>query len=512
MKKIIKCPDHSDKHASAVIFTRPDNSQWLHCLGCGTSRLYKEGEKTMNDILSYDDYNENDYGIDIKQCLNPIELLERFKEEKGIGSDTVKSMEGFITDEGYLGFMYGKGREVYRRLIEDNKKPRFINTGGNKGLMGDDELDCYNEVFLVEGITDYLSFKWNVKNNVVCSFGAEISDEQAYLLRNKTVFILFDKDFAGYKGSRQAAVKLKEYGAIPIILDLPDFKINIMGKVDVNLLIHRKKEEFKEWLDSSIRKYMVFDSEYLQQFQLKKPLKYFQTDIPTIKITEGLYVITGLPGVGKTTMGISMLDHFVRQGGSVLYCNYDLPKDQIISRIATRFTTKLSWSEIEANPNILNTDKNAVIALKHCLKSVKVMNKLTIDELRYCKKYYTHIIVDYLQRVPNTNNDQRVGLERIIDDLSDMASNEGTTIIGISRQSLNGNPFSGTAAIEYHAQGAMILNRTGDDIISCETIKNTRGEIGTTLFKIDYAHQRLTPIKLNTIAETLNETLWKGNI
>ena len=81
MKEVINCPDHKDKHASAAIYTRPDGSQWLHCLGCKVSRLFKEGE-TMAKFVEEEDYDESDYGTDLKQCLNEVELLETLERER----------------------------------------------------------------------------------------------------------------------------------------------------------------------------------------------------------------------------------------------------------------------------------------------------------------------------------------------------------------------------------------------------------------------------------------------
>lgn len=500
-KQIIRCVDHSDKHPSAIVFKRNDGSEWLFCHSCKASRLYKEGTKEMPK--SIEEWDEEDYGTDIKQCLNPIELLEMFEEEKGITSEMIEKMGGFITDQGYLGFKYGKGREVYRNLTPHDGRRRFHNEGSNKGLMGDDLIPMWDEIYLVEGLTDYLSFRYEIGTNVVTSFGAELSDEQAYLLRDKTVFILFDRDFSGFKGAKQAEAKLKEWGATPIIIELPDgINLNTFEKkVDVNYLIHKEKDAFKKWLQDRISKYKTFDDNYLEMFKNRMPLKHYDTDIPKIKMTEGLYVISGPPGVGKTTMGVGLTDCFSQQGGNVLYVNYDLPKDQIIARLASRYYKKPSWAEIEAEPLLLNTDEKAEEALKQCLKRIKIMNKLTIDEVKYCKKWYTHMVIDYIQRVPNNNTDRTRGLELIMDDLSDMASNEGMVIVGISRQTLSGNPFSGSASIPYHAQGIMLLTPTDDDIIACQIDKNTRGETGNVLFKVDYPHQRLRPTKLNEIAD-----------
>ena len=514
MKEVINCPDHKDKHASAAIYTRPDGSQWLHCLGCKVSRLFKEGE-TMAKFVEEEDYDESDYGTDLKQCLNEVELLETLEREKGIDAGMVNLMDGWVTDQGYLGFKYGiQEKEVYRNLLK-NDKPRFINSSKRKGLMGEELLDAWEgeEIFLVEGLTDFIKFRYEFGNNVVTSFGSELTEEQAYLLRTNTVFILFDRDYAGYKGAKQAETRLKEVGATPIIIELPNgINLNAIGnKIDVNYLLHKEKDAFKEWLWSKLKKYKTFDDNYVDTFKKKTPIKSYETDIPSLRMTQGgLYIISGAPKTGKSTMGVSLTDHFSIQGGQVLYCNYDSSKDEIIARLASRYTDMFSWIEIEANPSKLDYIPNTEGLLKQCLRNVKIVNGLTIDEIKYCKKYYTHIIVDYIQRIPNYDNDKIRGLERIMDTLSDLASNDGMTIIGISRQSLSGNPYSGSASIPYHAHATMILNKTDNDIVSCNIDVNRKGQTGTWLFKVDYPHQRLRPTKLSEIAKKKMGEQWWG--
>jgi hypothetical protein len=499
MKKSIRCPDHNDKHASAVLYSRPDGSEWLHCKGCKANRLYKEAD-VKEEQINIEEYDESDYGTDVKQCLNDLELLEQLERDKGITAEMVYHFNGFITDKGYVGFPYAKDKEVYRRLIDDESKPRFINTSPNKGLVNQDKLKDWSEVFLVEGLTDWILFEWEVNENVTTSFGAELSEEQAYLLRDKTVFILFDRDFAGAKGAKQAEARLKEWGATPIIFELPD--LDLPKKIDVNYLIHKGKESFIKWLNDKLVKYKPYDDGCLDRFKDRPSMKFYNTDIPLIKVSQGLYVISAPYGTGKTTMGVSLMDNFSSQGGQVLYCNYDSTEDEIIARLASRYTDCYTWSELEANPDLLNNDPEAEKRLKQCLKNIKIVNGLTIDEIKYsCKKYYSHAIIDYIQRVPNNDTDKVRGLERIMDVLSDLSSNEDMTIIGISRQNLSGGAYSGSASIPYHATGCIILTATDEGIISANIDKNRRGPTGTALFRTDFGHQRLKPTKLNQIAD-----------
>lgn len=505
--KNVRCPYHNDKHPSAGVITRKDGSQWLHCMACSASRPYTNNLDSKETVIMADEEEYENYEAenDLKPSLNPMKLLEDFIEDKGITYKTIEQLSGYISNEGYLVLEYGNGKRIGRYLGKE-KKPRFINEEGNKGLLGEETIADKDELFLVEGITDYLSMIQDVALNVVCSFGAELSEEQAYLLRGKTIFILYDKDFAGYKGAKQATERLKEYGATPIVLELYDDPKCKDRKVDVNYLIKTNRNEFVSWLAQVISKYKAFDSDYIPSFQNRKPLKYYKSDISLLKFTEGLYVITGQPGVGKTTLGITLMDHFTMQGAKVLYCNYDLPKDQIVSRIASRYS-KYSWAEIESDPSLL--EDKIVAQLKLSLSNIKVMNGLTIDEIKYCKKYYDCIVIDYLQRIPSGESDTRLAIEKNLAPLSEMASENGKTVICISRMPVSaygktdGHLFSGSAAIEYNAQAAIVLHKDASDIICCNVIKNTRGEIGTTFFSVDYPHQKIKETSLRNISREM---------
>ena len=71
-------------------------------------------------------------------------------------------------------------------------------------MLGKENLKLFEsqeQVILLEGITDFLTM-WQIGyKNVTCSMGAKLSKEQAYLLRGKIVFIIYDRDFAGYEGT-----------------------------------------------------------------------------------------------------------------------------------------------------------------------------------------------------------------------------------------------------------------------------------------------------------------------
>lgn len=514
----IKCIYHSDRHPSAGIYFT-DTYGWYHCLGCkakyGLTQLVSSDElikvSRNEEMIDMEDQNLLDYEQEaeiesLKPSLNEVDLLEKFIDTKNISPDTIISLGGYVSNEGYLVFEYGnKKKRVGRYLGNDKKKPRFVNEGGNKGLFGEELLREFDDVFLVEGITDFLSMKEIGFGNVVCSFGAELSEEQAYLLKDKTVFILYDRDFAGYKGALQAYQKIKEYKGTPIIFEL--YSVVTYEKIDVNFLVSTDKDEFVSWLDECRLKYASTDKGYSEKFMNKKKLKHYKSCLPIIKFTEGLYVFTGLAGVGKTTLAIELVDNFCKQGADTLYCNYDLPKDQIVSRLASRYS-RYSWEEIESDHSIL--EDKAIVNVNLILNKTKIENNLTVEEIKHSMRHYQCLVVDYLQRIPSRESDTRLAIEGNLAVLSELASDCGKTVICISRMPASafgrtdGHVFSGSAAIEYNAQAAVVLSKEDDDVICFNIIKNTRGKTGIPFFlKSDYAHQKLSETNLKQIKERL---------
>jgi hypothetical protein len=65
-----------------------------------------------------------------------------------------------------------------------------------------------------------------------------------------------------------------------------------------------------------------------------------------------------------------------------------------------------------------------------------------------------------------------------------------------------GHLFSGSAAIEYHAQAGILLSKNDHDrgkTIVCDVFKNTRGETGSTIYKVDYPHQTIVETKYSEL-------------
>lgn len=120
-------------------------------------------------------------------------------------------------------------------------RPKSIRTGMILYNLKECVDNGYNMVYVVEGIIDCLKLIDMGVKNVVCSFGARITDEQALLLvRNfETVILAFDNDTAGHNATTKAIEKLKKIINlyVLVITDIKDVgelnNINEFEKLEV---------------------------------------------------------------------------------------------------------------------------------------------------------------------------------------------------------------------------------------------------------------------------------------
>jgi archaellum biogenesis ATPase FlaH len=341
---------------------------------------------------------------------------------------------------GYLTFPIEGGR-VGRKILPV-EGPRFYTFIGNKavsnnlkGLLGLENVPLYSDLKLTEGITDHLTFKELGYGDIVCSLGAGISDYQAYLLRGKTVFSFYDRDYTGFKKARAAQGRLAEYGSNLVIFEIPERFGRPTGKIDISsAYTTRGARELKEWIDYEVSKYSDNDKGYISLMSSSEKLEYFPTGISVIDealeggFTQGLYGIGGETSTGKSTVAVILAKAFVKLKKGVVYQSYELPKRQIWSRYASTYS-KYSWVEIERNPSIMEMQVRA--HLEEDSNYLKVATDYTREEFFARVRHYPIIIVDYLQRMPRMDKDTNASIRLNNEFLSEL-SMQGKTVIILS--------------------------------------------------------------------------------
>ena len=111
--------------------------------------------------------------------------------------------------------MYGKVRGFIGRAskeLEESGAPKYIisqnsDVFNKRGFMFNASVlrdPSYDEINVVEGVFDALSFIAAGMRNVVCCFGNSISDRQLNMLSKKTITLAFDDDEAGRTATRKA--------------------------------------------------------------------------------------------------------------------------------------------------------------------------------------------------------------------------------------------------------------------------------------------------------------------
>ena len=523
----INCPFHGDENASAGINFRLN---MFNCLaGCNArpldqfaadlkvwKRLPKSKRTSPSNSLKP---SQSVKTHTVKK--QTVQLLD-FLDSRKLRMRTVSKLGGELildtTDPlyGYLAFPFEGGR-VGRKILDvsffDKKRgrevpaPRFLTFIGNKsvsqnlkGLIGMDAIPKYHDLILAEGLSDWITLRELGYANSICSLGAGISDYQGYLLRNRTVFILYDRDYTGIKKARNAQSRLREWQTNSIILELPSRFGGEIGKIDISSAYVSHDKELKEWLDAEIAKYSDSDTGFVEQFRLAKELEYLPTGLETLDdalgggFTQGLYAIGGETSAGKSTFAIVIARAFARMNKRVVLFTYELPKRQVWARYAAGFSNH-SFVEIERNPGVMELD--VIAQLQQDSNCLKIASDGTTEEMKARMRHYEIIIVDYLQRMPRGDKDVNNAI-RLNNEFLSAQSMEGKTVIALSslpRASYGKEDeflAKGSGDIEYSTQANIKLTKAGENRMHVQFTKNTRGKQSWRGFlDVDWQHQRL---------------------
>lgn len=513
----VRCvnPDHNDKHPSAFVMFNSDGSGVYGCHGCGVDISIRELAKELKLKTKSKDKTTKaalppkreksieDFMPVSEEIFN---ALERFIEEKGITQKTLKALKAVVTNDGYLTFKYGiSKKEWVARLIIDNPDMlRYKNSSTkNKGLMGEEFIKQFTELYLLESVTDWLMMYQLGFRNIVCCFGDTLTEKQAYLLRGKTVFILFHNDFAGYMGihhdKKGAVYRLRKFKAVPIPLELyEDPNVDQTIKQDVCFLCNHNAEDFKNWLALKSNRYTTnSQSYYRKNYRIGQTLRYYKSNIPALRFAVGLHLITGKSGVGKTTVSMDCLRSFSKQGAKTLYMNGELPHNQIIARLESA-DSQYSFAQIEEDPSIVEEEVRT--KTDKLLANINITGLLTIDEIYHSAKYYDIIFIDYIQKLKKGRLDERVAIDMHLEYLTELVNEHNKVVICVSRMPVSsydktsGHLYSGSGQLEYSCQQGILLSVTDRmDVLSMTLDKATRQEKTTTLFRLDHGHQKVLP-------------------
>ena len=186
----------------------------------------------------------------------------------------------------------------------------------------------------------------------------------------------------------------------------------------------------------------------------------------------GLYVIGGLPALGKTSFAWQLLEQLATRGESCVYCSYEMSEFEIFSKSLARAVfikdknTSLTSASIrrgDTSPslqNIVSKFKSSSLDLH-----VLALQEHDIDDLifklrPFCKDKAPIFVLDYLQIVPikDSNISPKQAIDEIVRKLKNFQRQTNSTVIVVSSfnrlnyvQRVSFESFKESSNIEYSA-------------------------------------------------------------
>lgn len=515
----VTCPFHDDRNPSASInFERG----LFNCFSCKRGMTLEQLEEAFGGEEAPE--SDEPKGDPESEGVSPVtyeagellEIGEQFLTDRGFDPDRTVAGEygvdvGVDTDPdsktyGYLVFWPAgefEGPTFVARNMVDTSRARYRNSFGSKNLFLVGEDDGRAPVWMVEGLLDAMSLYALGHQPVVALLGSSINEQAAFPLRGRTVFLLLDSDYAGWKGATEVSQTLESVGANPIVLELPEG----WGK-DANDAYVQDPEGFKAWLTSTEEQYRPNDSKYVRAFfESWDPLNMVSTGIPDWDrllgggFKSGVHIIGAEPKAGKTSLGLRIARRAAEQDEKrVLYLTYEVSKRQCWAREASSYD-KHSWSELEMNSTLASKKTRAAVA--QLSKRLRIEPGWTLAQIRHAIDDFDVVVIDYLQRMPSRHKQEAIrhAVDENLAGLSDLARDLDKVIIVISsfgRQSYGKvtlQSFKESGGIEYMVQSATgLVSYPHENLLLGSVVANTRGTTGTFWMEVDYQHIGFTGI------------------
>jgi hypothetical protein len=513
----VPCPFHDDTNASASVNLEKGV---LHCFTCGEGWSLDGVEDRLSggglDVGGGDAKAPADTPVTL-----PDDWVDPTVEEVlGARGFTGESLPlDFSIDDGYLIF----GETGVRRNLRPDERPRYKNERGQKSLVWVQPPANGDPVWITEGIFDALTL-WLLlpgKGAVAATLGAEVSQAQAYELRERTVFILYDADHTGYTHARKVAEKLREFNANPIVVDFPGGK---MGK-DLNESLVKAPASLRAWVAGEVARYEKSDAHYVNRLFSGEQDNLVVLPSGIIGwdkfmgggFRPGVHVIGAEPGVGKTSLVTALASRWAEDGLRVLFVTQEISKRQQWARFASQ-RSKRDWMYLETEPEAIEPEVKEW--LTGLAKKVRVVAGWNANQIAFVAPHYDVIVIDYLQRMPGPykGDNQKANVDYNIEFLSNLGRDQGKVVLAVSsfnraayrRDEISIDDFKESGNIEFVAVSLVGFRRPDNTTkIHGSIVKNTRGRKGMFFMEADLAHQSFASGNAPTAAQRTSTAVKK---
>ena len=174
----------------------------------------------------------------------------------------------------------------------------------------------------------------------------------------------------------------------------------------------------------------------------------------------GVYILGGLPSIGKTTFAWQLLEQCADAGEHCLYISYEMGLDQLRSKTLARAlwlrdrSTTLTAAQISIGGynstllDIIAERKKSSRDFRAVKLTTEGLNELLPALEKFCESLDKPpvIAIDYLQRIPFPERERRDGISNNVRKLKDFQLKTNSTIIVLS--SLNRDNYSMPVSFE----------------------------------------------------------------
>ena len=188
-------------------------------------------------------------------------------------------------------------------------------------------------------------------------------------------------------------------------------------------------------------------------------------------LTPGLYILGGVPSVGKTTLLGQMAVNFAQQGQSVLFLSYEQSPFEFTCKTLARLsylTQPQAFSSAELLHGLCDARVREMAevyrkqAVDLCVLKVRDTAEQLSERMRRFAADRAHpvILVDYLQVIPGPGSDPRWNNDYALQVLAQMAAELQAVLIVVSSFNRSSyllpvafESFKETGNVEYYADG-----------------------------------------------------------
>lgn len=182
----------------------------------------------------------------------------------------------------------------------------------------------------------------------------------------------------------------------------------------------------------------------------------------------GLYVLGGLPALGKTSFAWQLLEQLARNGEKCIYCSYEMSEFELFSKSVAREAFKIDSSTIFTSAEIRRGNaQNMLNSILYTFQNLNLdlhvmelqdhnVDSLLFELKKFCIDKAPVIVLDYLQIVPSNLKDSsaKQAIDDIVRKLKNFQRDTNTTFIVIS--SFNRQNYSQQVAFESFKESGNI--------------------------------------------------------